>query len=187
MENNNELQELDDILNELHDLVQEDVPEVEPDEELQELLDLPEITVTPVVIRETAVEELMPEDAPSAPSLEDDTIMFSPVPAFTFEESEQEDTGRMPPLAADAALEGDTIQLPVDSVTAEPDAEPKAEPAFEVEEEFIPSPILFTPRSRLKELKKTLVAGPEKRYHMLAADGLGKLQAGIFLHPCRSA
>ena len=35
MENNNELQELDDILSELHDLVQEDVPEVEPDAELQ--------------------------------------------------------------------------------------------------------------------------------------------------------
>ena len=182
MENNNELQELDDILNELHDLVQEDVPEVEPDEELQELLDLPEITVTPVVIRETAVEELMPEDAPSAPSLEDDTIMFSPVPAFTFEESEQEDTGRMPPLAADAALEGDTIQLPVDSVTAEPDAEPKAEPAFEVEEEFIPSPILFTPRSRLKELKKSLVAGPEKRYYELSGIGTGRLQLALLIN-----
>ena len=47
MENNKELQELDDMLHELHDLVQEDVPEVEPDEELLELLDLPEITVRP--------------------------------------------------------------------------------------------------------------------------------------------
>lgn len=54
-----------------------------------------------------------------------------------------------------------------------------AEPAFEVEEPFIPSPIVFTPRSRLKELKKQLVAGPEKRYYELSEIGVGKLQISI--------
>ena len=43
MENNNELQDLnlDEMLNELHNLMGDDVPgvEVEPDEELQQLLD----------------------------------------------------------------------------------------------------------------------------------------------------
>ena len=57
-----------------------------------------------------------------------------------------------------------------------------AEPAFEVEEEFIPAPIVFTPRSRLKELKKQLVAGPERRYYELSEMGVGKLQAAVLLN-----
>lgn len=57
-----------------------------------------------------------------------------------------------------------------------------AEPAFEVEEEFIPAPIVFTPRSRLKELKKQLVAGPERRYYELSEMGVGRLQAAVLLN-----
>lgn len=41
--------------------------------------------------------------------------------------------------------------------------------------------IIFHPRSRLRELKRKLVAGPEKRYYALLETGLGKLQAAIFL------
>ena len=59
---------------------------------------------------------------------------------------------------------------------------PKAEPAFDVEEEFIPAPIVFTPRSRLKELKKQLVAGPERRYYELSEMGIGKLQLALLLN-----
>ena len=44
-----------------------------------------------------------------------------------------------------------------------------------------PQPIQFQPRSRLKELKKQLVAGPEKRFYQLSGIGVGKLQAVIFL------
>ena len=44
-----------------------------------------------------------------------------------------------------------------------------------------PEPIVFRPRSRLGELKKKLVAGPERRYYALAELGLGKLQISIFL------
>ena len=44
-----------------------------------------------------------------------------------------------------------------------------------------PQPILIHPRSRLRELKRKLVAGPEKRYYVLAEKGVGKLQASIFL------
>lgn len=66
-----------------------------------------------------------------------------------------------------------------------PKEDPKpavAEPAFEVEEEFIPAPIVFTPRSRLKELKKQLVAGPERRYYELSEMGIGKLQAALLVN-----
>lgn len=44
-----------------------------------------------------------------------------------------------------------------------------------------PQPIQFQPRSRLNELKKKLVAGPEKRFYQLSEVGVSKLQAVIFL------
>lgn len=48
--------------------------------------------------------------------------------------------------------------------------------------EYIPpQPIIFRPRSRLQELKRKLVAGPEKRYYELSEKGYGKLQVAIFL------
>lgn len=71
------------------------------------------------------------------------------------------------------------------------EAQPEQEEAFssqwepEYEQpmgEYIPpQPIVFHPRSRLRELKRKLVAGPEKRYYELSEKGLGKLQVAIFL------
>lgn len=42
--------------------------------------------------------------------------------------------------------------------------------------------IMFNPRTRLRELKKKLVAGPEKRYYELSEIGVGKLQAAILFN-----
>lgn len=44
-----------------------------------------------------------------------------------------------------------------------------------------PQPIQFQPKSRLQELKKKLVEGPEKQFYQLSVIGVGKLQAAIFL------
>lgn len=44
-----------------------------------------------------------------------------------------------------------------------------------------PQPIIFHPRSRLRELKRQLIAGPEKRYYELSEQGTGKLQIAILL------
>ena len=44
-----------------------------------------------------------------------------------------------------------------------------------------PQPIVFHPRSRLRELKRKLVAGPERRYYEINEIGFGKLQIAIFL------
>ena len=56
------------------------------------------------------------------------------------------------------------------------------EPEYEqpIAEYIPPQPIIFHPRSRLRELKKKLIAGPEKQYYALSEKGLGKLQAAIF-------
>ena len=68
---------------------------------------------------------------------------------------------------------------------------PKAEPYSEewepeseepISEYVPPEPIVQRPRSRLRELKRKLVAGPEKRYYELTELGLGKLQLVIFVN-----
>ena len=55
------------------------------------------------------------------------------------------------------------------------------EPEYEqpIAEYVPPRPILFHPKSRLRELKRQLVAGPEKMYYTLSEKGLGKLQLAI--------
>jgi len=76
----------------------------------------------------------------------------------------------------------------------EPEPEPEPEPAVEPfseewEPEYdqpmgdypIPEPIIFRPKSRLKELRAKLVEGPEKIYYSLMKQGLGRLQISIFL------
>lgn len=78
----------------------------------------------------------------------------------------------------------DTITLPADTVSADTKAIPQLDEEMPVteEQEFVPqAPIVFTPRSRLRELKKKLVAGPEKRYYELEGQGLGKLQIAILV------
>ncbi len=57
------------------------------------------------------------------------------------------------------------------------------EPEYEqpMGEYIPPQPIVFQPRSRLRELKRKLMAGPEKRFYELSEKGVGKLQAAIFL------
>ena len=196
MENKNEFQDvtLDEMLSELHGLVDENIPEVEvePDEELQQLLNLPELTITPVVVKDMELSDdttVLPETAEDAadvtgilPELSDITTVIpetqaeDPVPDAVL----TEDTVAFHPLAEDAGTaeaEASSPRLPEDEAVTK-----VMEPAFEVEEEFTPSPILFNPRSRLKELKKELVAGPEKRYYELSEIGTGKLQMALLLN-----
>ena len=209
MDNKNEVQDfdLDDILSEFHDVPKEELPEVEPDEELEQLLHMPQLTITPVVVKAPESIEVMAEEAAAAadipvlktapaateenPVSTDDTVVFTPV---STEEAAGEITAEnaYPDAPEETAVTtDDTIAIPVAAeVPAEAapteetaPAEPAPiQPAFEVEEEFIPSPIIFTPRSRLKELKKKLVAGPEKRYYELSEIGVGKLQAAILIN-----
>ena len=44
------------------------------------------------------------------------------------------------------------------------------------------SNIIYNPRTRLRELKRKLVAGPEKRYYELSEMGVGRIQAAILLN-----
>ena len=51
----------------------------------------------------------------------------------------------------------------------------------EAAEDTIPAPIVFRPKQRLRELKRELIAGPEKRYYELSEIGVGKLQLGMLV------
>ena len=148
---------------------------------------------------ETA-EEVSPE--PADIKAEESTLIIGPLGAPT-------DTVRISPEEIRAALEqqnvtGDTVVLDSQAVRsaapeADSDATVRFQPVTEMPEkaepysdewepeydspmgEYIPPrPILFHPRSRLRELKKKLIAGPEKRYYELTELGLGKLQVAIF-------
>ena len=70
-----------------------------------------------------------------------------------------------------------------EAAPAEPEEvpqEPAEEPAEEIPEEAPrKEPIPF--RSRLRELKRQLVAGPEKRYYELTEIGVGRVQAAILV------
>lgn len=69
---------------------------------------------------------------------------------------------------------------------AEPETEPFSEnwePQYEqpIGEYVPPQPIAFRSRSKLHELKRKLVAGPERRYYELSERGVGKLQLSALI------
>ena len=147
-----------------------DIPEEAPEEVPEETADFPSEDFTEEAPEETTAFTLE-DDAEEVPEAEesplpDDTQEFAPVDEVSVDSLVSDE----PTIA---------INLPEEAAEPQPAV---AEPAFEVEEEFIPAPIVFTPRSRLKELKKQLVAGPERRYYELSEMGVGRLQAAILLN-----
>ena len=150
--------DLDEILNEFHDLPEESPEEVEADQELKALLDLPEAPAVEIPGDTGELPALENKDAVQAPAVTDDVTL-------RFEIPEKEETKEDPAVSEDATVRMDP---PVEATAAT--------------EEFLPPPpIVFTPRSRLRELKKKLVAGPEKRYYELSGMGVGGLQVAILL------
>ena len=113
---------------------------------------------------------------------QDETVRFAPVSDETQRFTPVSDeTVRCAPVAEEkpAPVKPPVVNHPE---KAEPYSE-KWEPEYEQPiGEYIPQePIVFRPKSRLREIKRKLVEGPEKRYYELAELGLGKLQAAIFL------
>ena len=222
---------LDDILNEFHDLPQEDSAELSG--ELDSLLD-DWITEAPAAESEGApmdtirlnelIARLADEPAPVETSAEPEETAASvsvKVPAAKPEPSEAEepaeevsgteevsvDTLQMNELIAEIAEQNEQEASPVsndetirmDTISSEKEdawTEAVSEDAtirMDLPEEIIgaeadapvqakASRILYNPRTRLRELKRKLVAGPEKRYYELSEMGVGRLQAAIMLN-----
>lgn len=92
-----------------------------------------------------------------------------------FSAAEETAEGNPPDLDADTIL-----KEAMDAIPEEKEDTLRFAPNSEIQPS--PAPIPFTtPHSRLRELKKKLVNGPEKRYYTLSEAGIGKLQAAIFV------
>ena len=184
MENNDKNQEfsLEEIMREFGSDTPEEISE-----------EAPELTEEEAVIPEDQApqpseEESQPEEgkaeADALPAVpEGDTIRLDslPIPGEVPAEAEegvqtdlsQEETKVIPVIPQETAEPEET------SGEEEPVEAPKEEFVLTAEQIPAPGPIQF--RSRLSDLKRKLVAGPEKRYYDLTEMGLGRVQIAIFL------
>lgn len=142
----------------------EDAPADKPEfEDIPEFSE-PEVTepVTGDTIRLDDLTQVSAESTVKESNVTTETVRLDPVVEETEDEAESEA-----------------------EVHEEPDAEETAEPEEpeEQEEPELPhtEPIVFDPRAKLRELKRKLVAGPERRYYELTEIGVGKLQMAMFL------
>ena len=177
--------DLEDIIKEFSNLPEAEQEEILPEEAEQ-------------ILAETVQEQT--EEAPQE-VLEATPAEESPEAAAVPAEEAPEEQ-EIPAGVTGDTVRFDTIRLDTESLpkgkvrNAEPIRDEEEVPATQKEPfssgwepeyeqpmgEYIPpQPIVFHPRSRLRELKRKLVAGPEKRYYTLSEKGLGKLQAAIFI------
>ena len=142
--------------------------------------------------------ELLRSDTLPIPDLKSVAVPPQAVPAEPV--NEPEEPVREPAAEPIPGLDGSTIrldQLPhlnasfvaAQEAAMEKEA-PKIEPFSESWEpdyddpmgEYIPpARIIEHPRSRMREIKRKIVAGPEKRYYELSGAGMGKLHLAMFL------
>ena len=125
-----------------------------------------------------------PTDAPEGGILEEDTIRLDTRKILAAIGEQPDDETQVFSPVEEAPVEEAPEQPAADTIPegAEPfgtDWEPEYEQP--IGEYTPPEPIVFRPRSQLRDLKRKLVAGPERRYYALAEQGLGKLQISIFL------
>jgi len=182
----------------------------EPAQQPEEPVEEPEVPAEEPAAEEPPVEEKCEEEEPvpeeTAEEIPEPTIRLSPIAQAAVsdpEESEEAPEEMQEPTVRLESISEATVaqeEEPVVEVTAEEPAEEEAAdqsaPALEdpelgeeyeddddeIEVNFphLP-PLIFRPRSRLGELKRQLVAGPEKRYYELAEIGVGKVQIAMLL------
>ena len=190
MENKDELQELslDDILTEFHDAPGEGMENVDLGEELTHLLEeLPSVEAIQAVAEQVAQEAEEAEkalDERIAAGLENAVMAEETQRLETLDQLHPELMGGKLPQDPDAETKKLNVAEALEQISAaaEP-AKPAPQENDSFDVDFIPPPpIPFAPRSRLRELKKQLVAGPEKRYYELSEIGVGRLQIAILLN-----
>ena len=110
-----------------------------------------------------------------------DTIRMEPIAEHTPTSVLSQDTAEFQPVSMPELVPEPEPEPPAPELPKEPFSD-EWEPEYEEPMGEYPQPIPFPSKNRQAMLRKKLVAGPEKRYQMLMAHGLGKLQAGIVLH-----
>lgn len=152
------------------------LPTEAPDAAAEEVADVPAAA---------AVQETAPEAEPeTAPNFTDTIVALPPLEKDASEDTPEvsapsdEGTIRLEDLSA-LTTENSAVETAGENTEGAPAAAESAAPA---EEAPVPPPIPFTSRSRLQELKRKLIAGPEKRYYDLSEKGVGKIQIAILLN-----
>ena len=112
------------------------------------------------------------EEEPEQPAVTGDTIRLERIP------TEAHGQVRNAQIIEDE--EEEVLPVPPEEKTEPFSTEWEPEYEQPIAEYVPPQPIVFRPKSRLRELKRQLVAGPEKQYYALSEKGLGKLQLAIF-------
>ena len=177
--------DLDDIIREFGGTPRPTEPET-PDRVTEEAQQEPELQ------EEELQEEELPWPPPKAePETIEATRRMEPVQPEQKQSQVTGDTIRLEGLRRQIAhhppkstVTDDTVEAkvwkPEDTIRTEPFSE-HWEPEYDepMGEYVPPQPIQF--KSRLQELKRKLIAGPEKRYYELSEKGVGRLQAAIFL------
>ena len=163
----------------------EEVPAEEESPEAEEIPDEEEIPAdtsddtqvfTPVTVEDLLAE---PEDSPEeaeAPTeetpAEEEAVPTGEDAAEGGEVPAEEETSEGEEVPAEEEISGEEASEEADT--------PAQEEVFTQEQ--IPAPKAIPFRSRLGELKRKLVAGPEKRYYDLSEIGVGRVQIAVFLN-----
>ncbi|MBO5868763.1 MAG: hypothetical protein J6Q54_07645, partial [Oscillospiraceae bacterium] len=115
------------------------------------------------------------EEPEPAPSVTDATIRFEGIPANVSQAHSAQPIGE--------EEEDEPVLPPAPEEKSEPYSE-EWEPEYEQPiSEYVPSkPIQFPSRSRLKEIKKKLVNGPERLYYQLSEKGQGSIQLAMLFN-----
>lgn len=163
----------------------EEPTEAAAEEPVLEIAEQPEEISLEAAIEET-VEEVMESPAPEAEqpqSATSDTIRLETIPDSTIRLDKMPQVKGQVRDAQHIDDEDEPILPPAPEEKAEPYSE-EWEPEYEqpISEYVPPKPIQFQPHSRLRELKKKLVDGPERLYYRLSEKGKGKLQLAIFVN-----
>ena len=171
MDNNEKNQdfELDDILKEFGNISEEASEELVSREELEK-----------VFAAEPAQENASKSAVPS------DTIRLERIADARSKAPETETVEEEKPEAVTEAepevVDDETKAIPMVQVQEEVEEIPEPAPVEEKPVQEVKPPIIYDPRARIRELKRKLVAGPEKRYYDLMEIGVGKLQLAILVN-----
>ena len=137
-----------------------------------------------------ALTEEMPEEASAEEEAEEaaeeaaEPELPEEMPALELEEeSDLDDTVRLDDLSqitGTAPSFAFTLEDKTERIGSVWEEETEQEKEDE-DEVVIRPPIVFKPKQRLRDLKRELIAGPERRYYELAEKGVGKLQIAMLV------
>ena len=164
-------QELENLDHLLEELPQVEMPVVELHLPSEVTAEAPESVPLDTIRMDEITDEVLAQAAPEAQeAAEGATIRFQPVGETAAPTLTDDATMRFEPVEEAAREESAPAEAPAEAAESAEEEKPAKEP------------IIFNPRAKLRELKKKLVAGPEKRYYELTEMGTGRLQLSILIN-----